>query len=151
MEKLAKGQWSVEKAWEWYNKQPWIRGFAGYPSNCVNRIALWQQYNHKEVAEQMDYELELAHSIGYNAIRAILQFEAWYYEHDSFMQNFEEFLQLCDKHAIKAMVVLGNDCTVPKSDWKPFVFGEQKVDWGYHSGIKRGPHTGDFNEPGYQL
>jgi hypothetical protein len=31
------------------------------------------------------------------------------------------------------------------------VFGEQPVDWGYHSGIKRGPHTGDYAASGYCL
>ena len=54
------GQWSKEKAWEWYNRQPWIRGFNGYPSNCVNRVAMWQAYNHKEVFEEIDYEFALA-------------------------------------------------------------------------------------------
>ena len=26
-EKLVKGQWSKERAWQWYNEQPWIRGY----------------------------------------------------------------------------------------------------------------------------
>ena len=151
MEKLAKGQWSKEQAWAWYKKQPWIRGFSGYPSICVNRIAMWQAYNHKEVFEQIDYEFSLAESIGLNAVRAIVQFEVWCFEHDSFMSNFEEYLTLAAKHGIKVMVCLGNDCTVAKSRFKPAVFGEQKVDWGYHSGIKKGQHAGDFTEAGYQL
>ena len=53
---LVKGQWSIEKANEWYDSNPWIRGFSGYPSNCVNRIAFWQEYNHKEVFEQIENE-----------------------------------------------------------------------------------------------
>ena len=48
-EKLVKGQWSKERAWQWYNEQPWIRGYNGYPSNCVNRIAMWQEYEHEEI------------------------------------------------------------------------------------------------------
>ena len=151
MSKLAKGQWSEQKAWDWYNSREWIVGFNGYPSNCVNRIAIWQEYNHKEVFEQIEYEFALARDVGFNAVRAIPQFEVWYYQHDSFMRNFEEYLTLADKYGLKVMVVLGNDCTVPKSRFKPVVFGEQKVDWGYHSGIKQGPHTGDYKEPGYQL
>ncbi len=145
------GQWSSERAWEWYNAQPWIRGFAGYPSNCVNRIALWQAYGHKEVMEQLDYELGLAADIGYNAVRAVIQFECWYYEHDAFMQNLEDYLTVADRHGIKVMLCLGNDCCVPKTFWKAPVFGEQPVDWGYHSGIKKGPHAGGYTEPGYQL
>ena len=148
---LQKGQWSKEKAWEWYNKQPWIRGFNGYPSNCVNRIAIWQEYNHKEVFEQMEAEFALAKETGFNAVRAIIQFEVWYYEHDSFMNNLEEYFTLADKYGLKVMLTLGNDCTVPKERFIPVKFGEQKVDWGYHSGIKRGPHAAGLVGPGYCL
>ena len=150
-QKLQPGQWSSERAWEWYNRQPWIRGFSGYPSNCVNRIAMWQAYNRAEIAEQLDYEFALAHETGFNAVRAIIQFECWYYEHDSFMANLEEYITLADKHGVKVMLCLGNDCTVPKNFWKPVTFGPQPVDWGYHSGIKKGPHAGGYTDPGYML
>lgn len=144
-------KWSREKAWEWYDAQPWIRGFCGYPSCCVNRIAIWQKYKHEEVSRELDYEFSLARDTEMNAFRAVIQFEVWYHEHDSFMNNLEEYLALADKHGIKIMLVLGNDCTVAKSRWKPCVFGEQNVDWGYHSGIKGGQHAGDYSEAGYQL
>ena len=49
-----KRQWTKKEAWDWYNSLSWIRGFNGYPSNCVNRIAMWQSYNHEEVAKQMN-------------------------------------------------------------------------------------------------
>lgn len=149
--KLEKGQWTCEQANAWYEQQPWIRGFGAYPSNCVNRTAMWQRYDHEKVSEQIDKEFALAKETGFNAARAVIQFEVWYYEHDSFMENFEEYLSLADKHGIKVMVCLGNDCTVARSRWKPVVFGEQNVDWGYHSGLKGGQHAGDFKEPGYQL
>lgn len=71
MDNLVKGQWTKEQAWAWYNAQPWIRGFSGYPSNCVNRVALWQKYGHKEVAEQLEREFALAESIGFNAVRTL--------------------------------------------------------------------------------
>ena len=151
MSNLVCGQWSEEQAWNWYNRQPWIRGWCGYPSNCANRIAMWQEYGHTEVAAQIEREFALAESIGYNAVRAIIQFEVWRFEHDSFMRNLEEYLALANRHGIRVMLCLGNDCTVPKSVFKPVIFGEQKVDWGYHSGIKQGPHAGGYNEPGYML
>ncbi len=147
----VKGKWSETRAWEWYNSQPWIRGFNGYPSNCVNRVAMWQEYNHKEVFDEIEYEFGLAKDTGFNAVRAIIQFEVWYYQHDSFMNNLEEYLTLADKYGIKVMPVLGNDCTIPKRDFIPVKFGEQHVDWGYHSGIRRGPHTGDYSDKGYCL
>lgn len=145
------GKWSEEKAWKWYNSQPWIRGYSTYPSNCVNRIAMWQEYKHDEVIKQADYEFSLAKETGFNAVRAIIQFDVWLYQHDSFMKNLEEYISVANKHSQKVMLVLGNDCTVAKSRWKAPVFGEQKIDWGYHSGIKGGQHAGDYKEPGYQL
>lgn len=151
MKELVAGQWTAEKAWEWYNAQPWIRGWCGYPSNCVNRIAMWQKYGHEDVIEQVKYEFELAESLGFNAIRAVIQFEVWCFEHDSFMANLEEYISVADEHGLRVMLCIGNDCTVPKRRFKPVVFGEQKVDWGYHSGIRQGPHTGDYSEPGYCL
>lgn len=150
-EKLVKGQWSKERAWQWYNEQPWIRGYNGYPSNCVNRIAMWQEYEHEEVFKQIEYEFNLAKETGFNAVRAIIQFECWYYQHDSFMKNLEEYFTLADKYGLKVMLTLGNDCTVPKEKFKPVVFGKQNVDWGYHSGIKAGPHSAGLVGPGYCL
>lgn len=143
-------KWSEERAWEWYNSQPWIRGFNGYPSNCVNRVALWQSYKHKEVFEQIEYEFELAKYTGFNAVRTIMMFEVWLYEHDSYMSNLEEYIELADKYGLKIMLTFGNDCNVPRDFYK-FNLGEQKIDWGYHSGIKRGQHSGTHSDHGYQL
>ncbi|MBR5751433.1 MAG: hypothetical protein IKX84_03500, partial [Clostridia bacterium] len=84
MAQLAKGQWTEEQAWDWYDRQGWIRGWCGYPSNCTGRVAMWQEYGHAEVAQQIEREFALAQSIGYNAVRAIIQFEVWRFEHDSF-------------------------------------------------------------------
>lgn len=144
-------KWSKERAWAWYDAQPWIRGYCTYPSNCVNRIAMWQEHRHDEVMAQLDYEFALAAETGFNAVRAIVQFDVWLYQHDSFMRNLEDYISVADKHGQKVMLVIGNDCTVAKSRWKPPVFGEQRVDWGYHSGIKGGQHAGDYREPGYML
>lgn len=144
-------KWSKEKAWSWYNQRPWIRGYNGYPSNCVNRIAFWQEYRHEEVFEQIEQEFALARETGFNAVRAIIQFECWYYQHDSFMKHLEEYLTLAERYGIGVMLTLGNDCLVPKEQFKPVEFGEQHIDWGYHSGTKRNPHTGDYKQCGYCL
>lgn len=145
-----KQQWTTEQANEWYAKQPWIRGYNGYPSNCVNRIAMWQSFQHEEVFRQIESEFRLAKETGFNAVRAIIQFEVWYYEHDSFMNHLEEYFTLADRYGLRVMLTLGNDCTVPKALMAPIRFGEQHVDWGYHSGISRGPHS-KYVEPGYMM
>ena len=111
------GPWTKEQAWEWYNAQPWIRGCNYMPASAANRLDMWQEYGSKERFEEMDRELALAESIGFNALRVLLEengFGAWYYEHDDFMKNFERFLALCAKHKMRAIVCLGNDCSRPK-------------------------------------
>lgn len=146
-----KRQWTKEEARAWYEEQPWIRGYNGYPSNCVNRVAMWQSYKHDEVAKQLAYEFDLAKRTGFNAVRAILQFEVWLCEHDAFMANLEEYFALADRYGLKVMLTIGNDCTVPKELYTPVRLGEQPVDWGYHSGICRGPHAGGYTSDGYML
>ena len=78
------GPWPKEKAWEWYNAQPWIRGCNYMPASAANRLDMWQEFGSKERFEEMDRELALAESIGFNAVRVLLEengFGAWYYEH----------------------------------------------------------------------
>lgn len=144
-------KWTEEEAWAWYREQKWIRGFCGYPSNCVNRIAMWQEYKHKEVFDEIEREFKLAKETGFNAVRTVLQFDVWLYQHDSFMKHLDEYFDLADRYGLKIMLVPTGDCSVAKSRWKPPVFGEQNIDWGYHSGIKGGQHAGDYTEPGYIL
>ncbi|NLG81106.1 MAG: cellulase family glycosylhydrolase [Bacilli bacterium] len=133
-------KWSKEKVWEWYNSQPWIRGVNYIPSCCVNSIEQWQEYNFENVLSVIDNELALAANVGFNSIRYGLSFFIWENQHDGFMERLERFLEVCAKHHITVMFVLGNDCTVPKHNYVPGHFGEQEWDLGYHSGKKISPH-----------
>ena len=54
------GQWTKEKAWEWYNARPWIRGCNFMGSDCANRIDQWQEYGFEEKLATADRELALA-------------------------------------------------------------------------------------------
>lgn len=134
------GQWAKEQAWKWYNARPWIRGCNFMSSDCANRIDQWQEFGFEERFETTKREIELAASIGYNSFRLILEFEVWDKEHDGFMKRLDRYLSYMYDHGITAMLVLSNDCTVPKSLWKPAVMGPQSYDIGYHGGRKASPH-----------
>ena len=54
------GPWTKEKAWEWYNAQPWIRGCNYMPASAANRMDMWQEYGSEARFEEMDRELALA-------------------------------------------------------------------------------------------
>ncbi len=137
-----KRQWTPEEAWEWYNKRPWICGFNYVPANCATRFDMWQEYRHEEKMPGIIAEIEKAHEYGFNAIRIIMSFECWKYQHDGYMARLEEFIDLCAKNKIGVMIVFGNDCTVPKEVYKAPEFGPQHVDMGYHGGIAKSPHAG---------
>ena len=135
--------WPREKAWEWYGAQPWIRGCNYMPASAANRLDMWQEYGSRERFEEMDRELALAESIGFNTVRVLLEengFGAWYYEHDAFMRNFEKFLAVCARHGIRAIICLGNDCSRPKQLWSVPKPGPQPCDWGYHGGRRLSQH-----------
>ena len=54
------GPWPKEKAWAWYNAQPWIRGVNFVPSDCVNFVDQWQAHGFEERLATADRELALA-------------------------------------------------------------------------------------------
>ena len=106
--------WSKERIWNWYNARPWIRGCNYMSADCANRVDQWQSLGFEERLETTDRELALAASIGFNSIRIILEFVVWDEEHDSFLERFDRYLDVCAKHGISCMVVLANDCMRPK-------------------------------------
>ncbi len=145
------GVWSKERAWEWYNSRPWIRGCNFMGSDCANRIDQWQELGFEERFETAETELKLAAETGFNSIRIIPEFIVWYKEHDGFMERFERYIALADKYGISCMVVFGNDCMPPKGEgWRLPDVGPQHYDWGYHGGRKNSQH-GTFSTVGYHL
>ena len=146
------GPWTREKAWEWYDAQPWIRGCNYMPASAANRADQWQELGSETRFEEVERELALAESIGFNAMRLIVEeqgFGIWLAEHDGFMARFERYLAILAKHGMRAIVVLGNDCSRPKQLWKLPTPGPQPCDWGYHGGRKQSQHGSFPNAVGY--
>ena len=146
------GPWTKEQAWEWYKAQPWMRGCNYMPASAANRVDQWQELGSEERFEEVERELTLAESIGFNTLRIIIEemgFAVWCAEHDGFMERFERYLQIMDKHKMRAIVVLGNDCSRPKEIWSFPKMGPQPCDWGYHGGRKRSQHGSFPGAVGY--
>lgn len=136
-------QWSHEKAWEWFNSQPQINGFNYTPSTTMGFAEIWQKEYHDEVLETVDRELSLAESLGLNSVRMRLPFEVWQAQHDSFMDNLEDFLTRLDSHGITMMPIFFSDCCVPKEQFKPMEIGVRKEPvWGYFGGSPVTPFDG---------
>ena len=140
-------RWSKERAWEWYNARPWIRGCNYMCADAVNRVDMWQALHFDDYLKSTENELALMRELGFNSVRVILEFVVWQKEHDSFLERFERYISLLDKYGISCTVTLANDCMPPKSpEWKMPDIGEQEYALGYHGGRKRSQH-GNHSEP----
>jgi len=101
-------QWSQEKIWNWYNKQPWYCGFNYIPAYAINYTAMWDKTTFDPTA--IDKELALAQSLGLNCLRSVLQFAVYEDDPEYFLKTLDKFLGICDKHKIKFMPALFDDC-----------------------------------------
>lgn len=101
-------KWSAEKAWKWYNDNPWICGFNYIPANAINYTAMWDKTGFSP--DVIDRELALAEATGFNAVRVVLQFIVWENDPKYFKDTFGRFLTICAKHKMKVMPAFFDDC-----------------------------------------
>jgi len=100
--------WSEEKAWEWYYSQPWFCGVNYIPAYAINYTAMIDPTSFDPDA--IDAELKLMEDLGMNCARFVLQYIVYQQTPRAFFKNLEKILRLCDKHHIKAMPTLFDDC-----------------------------------------
>ena len=101
-------RWSPEKAQTWYKQQPWPCGFNYIPANAINYTAMWDKTSFSPAV--MDRELALAATTGFNCARVVLQYAVWADDPAYFRQAFGRFLAIADKHHIRVMPALFDDC-----------------------------------------
>ena len=101
-------RWPKEKAWEWYNRQPWPCGFNYLPANAISYTEMWMDYCFDPAL--MDRELVLAQSVGFNSLRVVLPFVVWEHEPEAFRQRLEKFLEICHLRGIGVMPCFFDDC-----------------------------------------
>lgn len=117
-------RWSEQKANEWYKQQPWYCGFNYIPAYAINYTAMWDKTSFD--AQAIDKELALAEQSGMNVLRAVLQYAVYADDSAYFLRTLDSFAAICDKHHIKFVPALFDDC----------VFG-----------INSDPHIGKQPEP----
>ena len=149
-EGVRTGPWPKEKAWAWYNAQPWIRGVNFVPSDCVNFVDQWQEHGFEERFATAERELALAAETGFNTVRIFLQFEVWLYEREGFLKRFDRYLDACERHGIRAIVVLFNDCASSKENFFLKRMGDQTTVYKGLGVRARSPHTGG-KDIGYNI
>ncbi len=95
-QRLAGTQWSR------------IRGVNYIPSYGRNLHEIWRGYDH----ETFDSELHLAKKVGYNSVRLWLNYFAFAERGQRMVDDVEDAVKLCDKHGLKALIVLFDACGV---------------------------------------
>jgi len=135
--------WSVEKATAWSGKLPWLRGSDFIPSSAINQLEMWQAETFDTVT--IDRELGWAENIGMNCMRVYLHHLAWEIDRDGFKQRMNKYLSIADRHKIKTVFVIFDDC------WNPTYKSGKQPDPkpGVHnSGWVRDPGELIFTDPG---
>lgn len=102
------GPWTVSRAWAWYARQPWLVGCNYLPSTAVNDVEMWR----KETFDPrtIDRELGWARALGFNTVRVFLNFVVWEAAPENLKRNFRHFLKIADRHGIRALPILFDDC-----------------------------------------
>ena len=102
-------RWPEKKIWDWYNKKPWYCGFNYIPAYAINYTAMWDKTTFDPAA--IDKELALAEQSGMNVLRAVLQFAVYEDDPQYFLKTLDAFMRVCDKHKIKVVPALFDDCS----------------------------------------
>lgn len=101
-------RWSLQRANEWYARQPWLVGCNFIPSNAINQLEMWQAETFDAVT--IDRELGWAADIGFNTVRTFLHDLAWEVDAEGFKQRINCFLDIASRHGIRPMLVIFDDC-----------------------------------------
>jgi len=107
-EQKYSARWTTEMANEWYANQPWACGFNYVPANAISYTEMWMPYCFDTTL--IDKELTLAQKLGFNCLRVVLPFVVWEHDPEAFKNRLNEFLSLCERHQLKVMLTLFDDC-----------------------------------------
>ncbi len=112
-------RWTVAKANSWYEEQGWIVGCNYAPSNAINQLEMWQKETFSP--ELIDKELGWAEDLGFNSLRVFLHYLPWKEDSAGFYKRLDQFLEICDRHHIKVMLIFFDDVwhPYPKSGIQP--------------------------------
>lgn len=101
-------RWSADRAWAWHEAQPWLTGCNFLPSTASNQLETWQAATFDEAT--LERELGWAARLGFNTVRTYLHDLAWQADPEGFLKRVDRFLDIAQRHGIRPMLVLFDDC-----------------------------------------
>ena len=84
----------------------WVRGSNFIPSYAATDVEIWNRFDPGVV----DRELGYAERLELNSIRIFLQYHVYELYPQKFLKNVATFVDLCDKHGIKPMLIVFDSC-----------------------------------------
>ena len=91
-----------------YAVASWPVGCNFIPSTAINQLEMWQEDTYDP--NTIDRELGWAQQIGFNTVRVFLHELVWQEDPNGFKGRMDDFLGICEKHKIRVMFVLFDDC-----------------------------------------
>ncbi len=131
-------KWTRERANAWYAKQPWLVGCNYIPSSAINELEFWQKETYDPAT--IDRELGWEEGLGMNIARVFLHNLVWEKDGNAFLDRMDNFLSIADRHHIKVLFVLFDDCwnAEPKLGKQPDpIPGVHNSGWMQAPGYKR--------------
>ncbi len=112
-------RWTPQQANDWYAKQAWPIGANYVPATAINQLEMWQEETFDP--ERIDLELGWAEKLGFNTMRVFLHDIPWQTDSAGFLKRIDRFLEICEKHKIRPMIVIFDSVwnPQPKSGKQP--------------------------------
>ena len=107
----AATRWTIEKAQQWGKTNGWLRGSNFNPSTAINQLENWQAETFDTAT--INRELGWAEAIGMNVMRVYLHHLAWEVDKEGFKSRLNTYLSIANKHGIKTVFVIFDDCWNP--------------------------------------
>ncbi|NML35047.1 carbohydrate-binding protein [Paraburkholderia sp. G-4-1-8] len=95
------------------------------PSNAVNAIDFWENYD----PEIVNRELTYAQTYGMNTIAVYLHYLVWANDRVAFLSKFENLLKIAARHGIKVSPIFYDDCWDANPQYGP----QAAPVWGVHN------------------
>ena len=130
-------RWSKQQAKDWYLDQPWLVGCNFLPSTAINQLEMFQQDTYDR--QTIEREIKWARSLGFNSLRIYLHDLLWCEDPKGFCGRLDDLLNICDKHFIRPILVLFDDChrPYPKLGKQPLpVSGVHNSGWKQSPGVE---------------
>ncbi len=105
-------RWAPDVARTWFAEQPWLVGCNFTPSTAINQLEMWQASTFD--LPTIERELDLAASVGMNAVRVYLHDLLWLDDREGFLDRIDAFLNAADSRGIRTMLVLFDSCWHPE-------------------------------------